>query len=63
MSATFFKPETLAEVYQIPLSTIWQWLRQGKFRGAIKIGKRYRIPYSSKEDFEKRHQVHGKASA
>lgn len=62
MSAAFFKAETLADLYQIPRRTIWQYLRQGEFKGALKIGKTYRIPNEAKIEFEKRHLVNAKSS-
>lgn len=57
MSATFFKPDDLAALYKIPLTTMWKYLRQGKFKGAIRIGRTYRIPYEAKVEFEKNHRI------
>ena len=57
MSSIYYTPLILSELYQIPLSTVWKWIREGQFKGAIKIGKFYRIPHDARIDFEKRHRV------
>jgi excisionase family DNA binding protein len=58
MNVTFFKPETLAEIWQIPVSTVWKFIREGKIKGVVRMGNRYRIPYESKVEFEERYCVH-----
>ena len=55
MSGSFYRPEVLAKLYDIPVTTIWKMIRQGKFKGALKVGKHYRIPHQSRIDFEKKH--------
>ncbi len=55
MASSFYSPATLAQLYQLPKTTIWKMIRQKKFKGVIKIGKHYRIPHDSKVEFEKIH--------
>ena len=57
MVSSFYTPATLAEYYQIPKTTIWKMIRQGKFKGVMKIGRHYRIPHDSRLEFEKKHRV------
>lgn len=56
-SVTFFKPETLAEVWQVPKSTIWKLIRDGKLK-AMRLGRLYRVPEEAKVEFEERYCVH-----
>ena len=56
-SVTFFKPETLAEVWQVPQETIWKLIRAGKLK-AIKLGRLYRIPLEAKLEYEERFLSH-----
>jgi len=54
---SYYTPATLAELYQLPKTTIWKMLRQGKFKGVLKVGKHYRIPHEARVEFEKKHRV------
>lgn len=57
MPSSYYTPETLAQLYQLPKSTIWKWIREKKLKDVIKIGKHYRIPCSSREEFERKHKI------
>jgi len=60
MYSTFYTPATFAEIYQVPIVTVWRWIREGKIEGVIRIGKHYRISHESRMKFEKAHLVKGK---
>lgn len=57
MPSSYYTPETLSQLYQLPKTTIWKMIREKKFKGVLKVGKHYRIPFQSREDFEKRHKI------
>lgn len=56
MISTFYTPEVLAQLYQIPKTTVWKMIREGEFRGVLKVGKHYRVPHESRLEFERRHR-------
>lgn len=61
MVTSFYTPSTLAEYYQLPKTTIWKMIREGEFKGVLKLGKHYRIPHESRLEFEKKHlKVNGR---
>jgi len=57
MTAQFFTPEGLAKLYLLPKTTIWKRIREGSFKNVMRVGKHYRIPYESVEEFNKKHKV------
>ena len=57
MPSSYYTPGTLAQLYQIPRTTVWKMIREGKFRDVVKVGKHYRIPCSSREEFERKHRI------
>jgi len=57
MNSNYFTPQGLADLYGIPKTTIWKWIREGEFRGALKMRKHYRISNESRLEFEKKHEV------
>ena len=57
MANSFYSPKTLAELYQIPLATVWKHIRRGEFKGAVRIGKHYRIPTEARLEYERKHRV------
>ena len=63
MTSTFYTPEVLAQLYQIPKTTIWKMIREGQFKGVLKVGRHYRIPHESRIEFEKKHQKRDAAAA
>lgn len=58
MPSSYYTPATLALLYQLPKTTIWKMIREGQFKGVIKVGRHYRIPSQSREEFERKHRVH-----
>lgn len=60
ITSNYFTPEGLAELYQVPKTTIWKWIRQGDFKGALRIGKHIRIPDQARYEFERKHQTSGR---
>ena len=60
MSNTFYTPEVLSQLYQIPKTTIWKMIREGQFKGVLKLGRHYRIPHQAKMDFEQKHRKNEK---
>lgn len=61
MTSQFFTPEGLAKWLLIPKSTVWKRIREGSFKDVIKVGKHYRIPFESAEEFNRKHKVHYEA--
>ena len=55
MTSTFYTPEVLSKLYQIPKTTIWKMIREGQFKGVLKVGRHYRIPYEARAEFERKH--------
>ena len=51
MTAQFFTPDGLAKLWEMPRTTIWKRIREGSFKNVIKVGKHYRIPVESVEEF------------
>jgi excisionase family DNA binding protein len=44
---THFNAQQIANLEDITASTVVRWIRQGKFEGARKVGREYRIPLES----------------
>ncbi len=55
MTSTFYTPDALSQLYQIPKTTVWKMIREGEFKGVLKVGRHYRIPYEARIEFERRH--------
>jgi excisionase family DNA binding protein len=44
---TYFNAQQIAKLEDITASTVVRWIQQGKFDGARKVGREYRIPLES----------------
>ena len=44
---TFFNAQQIAKLEDITPSTVVRWIRDGKFAGARKVGREYRVPLES----------------
>lgn len=44
---TFFNAQQIAKLEDITPSTVVRWIRDGKFKGARKVGREYRVPLES----------------
>ena len=63
IASTYFTPGGLAELYQVPKTTIWKWVREGAFRGTLKLGKHYRISNDARIQFERERRQDRRAAA
>jgi excisionase family DNA binding protein len=43
----FFNAQQIAKLEDITPSTVVRWIRDGKFDGARKVGREYRVPLES----------------
>jgi len=57
MTTQFYTPDGLAKLLLLPRSTIWKRIREGSFKNSIKVGKHYRIPAESVEEFNRKHKI------
>jgi excisionase family DNA binding protein len=53
----FLTAAEIAAKLRINQVTVIRWIKSGYLPGAIKVGKYYRIPRSSYEDFLRRRQM------
>lgn len=51
MEKRFFTCEEVAEMYNVKISTVWAWIRNGKL-SCVTIGRRYRVRQQDLDTFE-----------
>ena len=45
----YYSPKEFALVHSVTETTVRQWIRRGKLRSAIKVGKIWKIPYEAQK--------------
>jgi excisionase family DNA binding protein len=43
----FFNAQQIAKLEDVTSTTVVRWIREGKFEGARKVGREYRVPLES----------------
>jgi len=57
MTTQFYSVDGLAKLLLLPKSTIRKRIHEGSFKNVIRVGKHYRIPVESAEEFNRKHKV------
>ena len=53
----YFNAQQIAKLEDITASTVVRWIREGKFEGARKVGREYRVPLESYHTWREFDQV------
>ncbi len=48
----YFNAQQIAKLEDVTSSTVVRWIREGKFGGTRKVGREYRVPLESYEEWQ-----------
>ena len=57
MTTQFYSVDGMAKLLLLPRSTIRKLIHEGSFKNVIKVGKHFRIPVESAEEFNREHKI------